>query len=75
MCHCVDGCHNIIFVPSCLENIEVNKSAFKPYKATKMKKSQSVQEVQDRKLSRLDAWASNFNMEIADIEKFELNIE
>jgi len=52
------------------DSFEVNKSSIKAYKPSKVKKIKST-----KRLSKIDTWASTFNMEIADIEKFELNIE
>ncbi|KAK0046896.1 hypothetical protein Bpfe_023619 [Biomphalaria pfeifferi] len=51
------------------ECLEVNKSSSKTYKPSnrKFKKRISV--------SKIDEWATHFNMEIEEAEKFDLNIE
>ncbi|XP_005097026.1 uncharacterized protein LOC101857327 [Aplysia californica] len=54
------------------DSLEVNKSTYKPYKPVKVKK---IVKRNVLKTSKMDEWASNFNMEIAELEKFELNIE
>ncbi|BFZ07826.1 hypothetical protein BsWGS_10865 [Bradybaena similaris] len=49
--------------------LEVNKTTAKSYKSFKIRRTNNSA------VTKLDEWASNFNMEIEDTEKFDLNIE
>ncbi|XP_059171353.1 uncharacterized protein LOC131952627 [Physella acuta] len=55
------------------ESLEVNRSINKTYKHRT--KCRDIKPKSSLQVSKLDVWASNFNMEIEDIEKFDLNIE
>ncbi|GFS15244.1 hypothetical protein ElyMa_006766400 [Elysia marginata] len=52
------------------ESMTFNKSSAKSYKPCKVKKLKHKKSV-----SKFEAWANEMNMEIEDIEKFDLNIE